>query len=103
MRRVERHVKDAGGEREPTFLVTPEGPEAATHPNIKAAFVGDGGGEFADHERGGQAPDERQNQQDHDGPAKARAAEDVLNAVGTARHHKEGGGDQRQKEQLFAA
>ncbi len=96
---VERHVEDAGREREPTFLVSPERPEAAAYPNVEAAFGGDGGGEFADHERGGQAPDERQDQQDDDGPAKTRATEDVLHAVRAPRHHKERGGDQGQKEE----
>ncbi len=33
-------------------------------------------------------------------PGKTGAAENVLNAVGTARHHEVGGGDQRQKAQL---
>ena len=54
---IERHVEDAGGEREPALLIAPEGPERAAHPDIKAAFGGDGGGEFADHQRGGQAPE----------------------------------------------
>ncbi len=60
--RIERHVEDAGGEREPALLVAPEGTEPAAHPDVEAAFGGDGGGELADHERGGQAPDERQDE-----------------------------------------
>ena len=98
---VESHIEDAGREREPAFLVAPERPEAAAHPDVEAAFVGDGGGEFADHERGGQAPDERDDEQNNDGPAKARATEDVLHAVRAPRHHEKGGGDQGQKEQLI--
>jgi len=100
-RGVERHVKDAGREREPAFLVAPEGPEAASHPDIKSAFVRDGGGELADHERGGQAPHDGQNKQDHDRPAKTRAAENVLHAVRTTGHHEECRGNEGQKEQFL--
>ncbi len=99
--RVERHVENAGREREPAFLVAPEWPEGAPHPDVKAAFIRNGGGEFADHERGGQAPDDGQNQQDDDSPAKARAAENVLHAVRTTGHHEECGGNQGQKKQFF--
>src|ERR1700723_3812338 len=44
--RVESHVKDAGGEREPGFLKSPEAAHGAAHPDVIAAFVGDGAGEL---------------------------------------------------------
>ena len=82
---VERHVKDAGREREPAFLVAPERAESAANPDVEAAFGRNGGGELADHQRGGQAPNEGQDEQNDDGPAKARAAKDVLHAVRASR------------------
>ena len=98
--RVDGHVEDAGREREPALLVAPERAQRAPHPDVEAALGGNGAGQFADHERGGQAPQEGQHQQNEDGPGKAGAAENVLNAVGTARHHEVGGGDERQKAHL---
>ncbi len=55
---VDGHVEDAGGEREPGLLKAPEAAEGAAHPDVEAAFGRDGAGELADHERGGEAPDE---------------------------------------------
>ena len=57
---IKRHVEDAGGEREPALLIAPEGREAAAHPHVKAALGGDGRGQLADHQRGGQTPEKRQ-------------------------------------------
>jgi hypothetical protein len=97
---VERHVKDAGGEREPAFLVSPERAETAAHPDVEAAFSRDGCGEFADHEGGGQAPEQRQGEQDNDGAGVSGAAEDIFDAVGTAGNHEVGGGNQGQEADL---
>ena len=99
---VDGHVEDAGGERKPAFLISPKRTKAAADPDIKAALGGDGAGEFADHQGGGEAPHDRQEKQDQDGSQEAGAAEDVLNAVGTAGHHEVGGGDQREKAHLPA-
>ena len=60
---VDGHVEDAGGEREPGFLESPEAAECATDPAVVATLFGQRGGEFADHERGGEAPDERHDEQ----------------------------------------
>jgi len=57
-RRVDGHIEDRGGERKPGFLKAPEPAERAADPDVEAAFLGHGRGEFADHEGGGQAPDE---------------------------------------------
>ena len=79
--RVNRHVEDAGREREPPLLVSPEGTESATHPDVKATLGGNGAGQFADHERRRQRPENRQDKKNDDGARKSGAAEDVLNAV----------------------
>ena len=97
---IERHVEDAGGEREPAFLVTPEGSQPAAHPDVEAAFRGDGRGEFADHQGGGQAPEQRQREQNEDGAAVSCAAQNVFNAVRPAGDHEVGGGDQGQEADL---
>ena len=99
--RIERHIEDAGGEREPALLIAPEGPEGAADPDVESALGGDGRSQLSDHESGGQAPNQRQDKQDKDGPAEARAAEDVLNAVRTAGDHEESGGDQRKQTHLL--
>ncbi len=38
-RRVDRHVKDARGQREPRFLKSPEVPQTAAHPRVISAFL----------------------------------------------------------------
>ena len=98
--RVDGHVEDAGREREPAFLISPERTEGAAHPDVEAAFGGNGAGQFADHERGGQGPKNRQDKQNDDGAGKSGSAEDVLNAVRPARHHEVGGGNERQQAHL---
>ena len=49
---------------------------------------------LADHEGRGQAPEQRGEQQDQDGASVAGAVHNFFRAIGSARHHKEGGGDQ---------
>ena len=93
---VDGHVEDAGGEREPGFLVSPEGTHGAAHPDVEAAFFGQGAGEFADHERGGQAPEDRQREQ-NDEAFEIAGVEDVFDAVGAAGDHEEGGRNERQQ------
>jgi hypothetical protein len=57
-RGIDGHVEDAGSQREPRLLVTPEGAEGSPHPDIEAALGGDGAGQLADHEGRGQTPHE---------------------------------------------
>ncbi len=57
-RRVNRHVKDAGGKRQPRFLEAPEISQAAANPRVVAALLRQGTGKFADHESGRQAPED---------------------------------------------
>ena len=55
---VDGHVKDAGREGEPCLLEAPEGAEGSADPDVVATFFGDGTGELADHEGGGERPDD---------------------------------------------
>ena len=98
--RVDGHVEDAGGEREPCLLKSPEGAEGAAHPAVVAALLRQGGGELADHERGGQAPDQRDEEQEEEGAAVAGVAEDVFQAVGATGDHEVGGCDEREQTHL---
>ncbi len=50
--RIERHLEDAAREREPRLLISPEAAHAAAHPDVKAALLGNRGGELADHHGG---------------------------------------------------
>ena len=93
-RRVDCHVENGRNQREPRLLETPEIPHRATHPCVIAALFGQRTGKLADHERGGQTPQNGRQQQDQYGLAIARPMHDFLRAIGAARHHKEGGGDQ---------
>jgi hypothetical protein len=94
---VDGHVEDAGGEREPCLLKAPEGAEGAADPDVVAAFRREGGGEFADHEGGGEAPDEGDAEEQEQGAAVARVAEDVFEAVRAAGDHEVGGADEREQ------
>ena len=94
--RVDGHVEDAGGKREPRLLKSPEAAERAAHPAVVAAFFGQRGGEFADHQRGGQAPDEGNDEQQQQGAAVAGVAEDVLQAVRAAGDHEVSRPDKRE-------
>ena len=60
--RVQRHLENAAREREPRFLIAPEASHAAAHPDVEAALFGNGGGEFADHHGGRDAPEQRRDQ-----------------------------------------
>ena len=86
--------KIGGHQREPGFLKSPEVAHGAAHPGVVAAFVGQRARKLADHEGGGQAPEHRGEQQNQNGASVAGAVHDVFCAIGSARHHKEGGGDQ---------
>ena len=101
-RGIDGHVEDAGSQREPRLLVTPEGAEGSPHPDIEAALGGDGAGQLADHEGRGQAPHERNDGEDQQRAQVPRAAERVLDAIGATGDHKEGRGDQREKAQPSA-
>ena len=94
-RRINRHVENGRHQREPRFLKSPEISHRPPHPGVVAAFVGQGARKLADHERRGQAPEQRREQQNQNRASVAGAMHDVFRAIGSARHHKEGGGDQR--------
>ncbi len=103
-RRIDGHVENRGHQREPSLLESPEIAHGAPHPGVVAAFVGQRTGKFANHESGGQAPENRGQQQNENAAAIAGAMHDVFCAVGPARHHKEGGGDEwpeREADGLF--
>ena len=94
---VDGHVEDAGGEREPGDLKAPEAAEGAVGPDVEAAFVGDGGGEFADHEGGGEAPEDGDDGEEKERAAEAGHADDVFEAVGAAGDHEVDGRDERKE------
>jgi len=54
--RIQRHLEQAAGKREPGFLETPEVAHAAAHPDVEAAVFRQGRGQLADHPRGRNAP-----------------------------------------------
>ena len=97
---IDGHVEDAGGEREPGLLKAPEAAEGAAHPDVEAAFGRDGAGELADHERGGEAPDEGDDGEEEERARVAGLADDVFEAIGAAGDHEVGCGDQRQEPHL---
>ena len=94
---VDGHVEDAGGEREPGDLEAPEAAEGAVGPDVEAAFVGDGGGELADHECGGQAPEDGDDGEEKERAAEAGHADDVFETVRAARDHEVDGRDERKE------
>ena len=72
-------------------------------PDVEAAFVGDGGGEFADHQRGGEAPEDGDDGEQKERAAEAGHADDVLEAVGAAGDHEVDGGDERKETKAGGA
>ena len=98
-RGIDGHVEDGGNEREPGLLKSPEVAHGAAHPGVVAALVGQRARKLADHEGRRQAPEQRGEQQNQDGASVTGAVHDVFGAVGSARHHKEGGGDQGPKRE----
>src|ERR1700693_3624328 len=96
---IDRHVENGRHQREPGFLKSPEVAHGAAHPGVVAAFVGQRAGEFADHKSRRQAPEQRGEKKNQDGAPVAGAVHDVFGAIGSARHHKEGGGDQGPKRE----
>ena len=57
-RGIEGHFKNAACERQPGLLVTPEAAQATLNPYVEASFLGQGGGELADHQSGRKAPEQ---------------------------------------------
>jgi hypothetical protein len=72
-------------------------------PDVEAAFVGDGGGEFADHEGGGKAPEDGDDGEEKERAAEAGHSDDVLKAVGAARDHEVDGRDERKETETGGA
>src|SRR5262245_54502496 len=70
-RRVDRHVENAGYQREPGFLKAPEISQTPPHPGVVPALLRQGARKFADHERGRQAPKQRKKEQNQDPAAVA--------------------------------
>ena len=98
--RINGHIKDTGGQREPRFLKAPEVAQAAAHPCVIAALVRQRARKFADHESCRQAPKHRQKQQDQDSASVACAGNDRFSAVCSAGHHKERSGNKRPERQF---
>src|SRR5271165_5563456 len=96
-RRINRHIENGRDQRQPSLLKSPEVPHGSSHPCVVAAFKGQSARKFPDHERGGKAPEKRGEKQDEDRLAIPSAMHDVFRAIGSARDHKEGGGDERPK------
>jgi len=83
----------------------PENPEAAhgaAYPYVVAALGRDGAGELADHERGGQTPDERHDGEHDEGTCIAGFADDVFEAVGATGDHEVGGSKEREQAEFIA-
>jgi hypothetical protein len=99
-RGIDRHIENAGGEREPRFLKSPEISKAAADPRVVAAFAGQRAGQFADHEGGRQAPENREKKQNQDAMSVAGAGDDLLSAIGAARDHEKGRSYQRPEREL---
>ncbi len=94
-RGINRHVKNAGDQRKPGFLKSPEISHRAADPRVVAAFGRQRAGKFADHERGRQAPQNRSEQQQQNAAPISRAMNNVFGAVGAAGHHEKCGSHQR--------
>ena len=97
---VDGHVKDAGCEREPGLLKAPEWPHSAAHPLIKTAIGGNGGGEFPDHERSRDAPEDRDKKEKKEGPLVARVPDDIFEPVRPAGDHEVGRRDEWKQPQF---
>ena len=91
---IDCHVEDGRNQREPGFLKSPKVAHGAAHPGVVAAFLGQSARKLADHESRGQAPEQRREQQNQNRASVAGSVDDLFGAIGSARHHKEGGGDQ---------
>src|SRR5207245_7095626 len=74
---------------------SPEVAHGAAHPGVITALKWQCAGQLANHEGGGQAPENGSEQQDKDRAAVSGAVHDVFCAIGSARDHKEGCGHQR--------
>ncbi len=100
---VDGHVEDGGRQRQPRFLKSPEGAEGAPHPGVESAFVGDGRGQLAEHQRGGKAPDERQEEENQQGELVAAETDHIFKVVRAARDHEVGGREQGNHAQFAHA
>src|SRR5581483_2471493 len=89
--RIDSHVENGSYQRQPGLLKSPESAHGAAHPSVITTFEGQCAGEFADHERGGEPPEKRSEQQNEDRLAVPGAVNDVFGAIGSPRHHEEGG------------
>ena len=98
-RGINRHIENGRYQRQPSFLKSPEISHGAAHPGVVAAFKGQRARKLADHERGRQAPEQRGQKQDENRFAISGAMHDVFGAIGSARDHKEGRGDQGPKRE----
>ena len=94
---VERHFKDAAGQGEPSFLKSPEISDAAPDPDVEAALFGNGAGEFADHQGGGQAPEKRSEDEDEECAGVAGHWTISSRPKGPPADHEISGGDQREE------
>ncbi len=94
-RRIDRHVEDAGGQREPRLLKAPEATERVRDPDVKAAFFRQCARELADHQRRGQTPKDGDDQEQQESAFVSSLADKIFQTIGTARDHEIGDGDER--------
>ena len=99
-RGVNGHVKNTGRERQPSFLKAPEISKATPHPCIVAALVRQRARKLTDHKCRGQAPKARQEQEDQNSKAIARAMNNLFGPIGAAGHHEKRRRNQRPECQL---
>src|SRR5215469_1291652 len=99
-RRINRHIKDAGGQRKPRFLESPEIAQAPAHPRVVTTFSGQSARKLADHERRRQAPENRKEKQDENATSVARARDDGFCSIGAPGHHEERRSNKRPERQF---
>src|SRR5438093_2633324 len=99
-RRIDGDVDEAVEPRPPADLEAPERPEGARRPRHVAALVGHRGGQLRHRERDGQAPEQRREQEQHEGEAGTERRHRVLDAVGAAAHVEEDDGGERHHAEL---
>ena len=98
-RGIDRHVEDPTRQAKATPPEIPRTCPWRGAPRHNIRLPAAPRGQLADHERRGQAPEQRGNEQDEDAPPVPGAMDDLFGAIGSARHHKEGGGDQGPKRE----
>ncbi len=87
-RRINPHVKEACGEREPRFLSAPKRPKRAADPGVVPALLGDRGGEFRGHHRDGHCPNYGNNSENREATPETNLRNQLFKTVRPARNHQ---------------